>query len=456
MQTDLAQLVPRLTDYFGIWAMHEPILKATVDRVNSMDLVAHVQQQTSQARAGDSDGSYGFSLRDDGIAVVDIMGTLMKGETSLSQSTSTVKMRKTLRSLGSNDAVKAVMIRIDSPGGTVSGTQDLADEVAALASIKPTHAYIEDLGASAAYWIASQTHSISANRTAMVGSIGTYAVINDFSALAAKEGIKVHVVRAGEFKGSGTPGTEITDKQLAEWQRLVNEHNEHFLEAVHRGRGPMTMADVRSIADGRVHLAEDAKKLGIIDSVVSFDAAIKQLSVAAQITTGEQRPPRPISAATTTETHTMADELTKAPVAEPPKPVVTDAEPKETPPAPRATFLAELNRFRTAFGDANGAKWFGEGKSFEDALGLECADLKTQLKARDEKIGKLEQKLSAIQRGLPEPISFSEAPTEGKDRVAELQAALRAEEDPKKRTKLSRELATLKWGGNGTGSKSKN
>jgi len=167
---------------------------------------------------------------------------------------------------------------IDSPGGTVAGTRDLADEVARAAKQKPVVAYIEDLGASAAYWIASQANKIYANPTAIVGSIGTYGVICDFSAQAAMIGVKVHVLRAGQFKGAGEPGTEITPEQLAEWQRIVDQLNEHFVRGVAAGRKGLSLAAVRELADGRAHVGEAAVTLGLVDGVQSFDATLQQFS----------------------------------------------------------------------------------------------------------------------------------------------------------------------------------
>lgn len=271
---------PFMAEYFGVWAVKEDFFRAAVERVSMMDLGLHVRTQRErikQAGMGAGGNSlYRVVMADDGIALVDIRGSLMKQETSLDESTSTVAMRRSIRALASDDNVKGVMIRIESPGGTSAGTQELADDVAALATIKPVHVFIEDLGASAAYWISSQATFLSTNAQGWVGSIGTYATIYDCSAAAAKDGIKVHVVRAGEFKGAGTPGTEITDGQLAEWQRLVDQTNEFFLEGVAAGRG-MSIDKVRLLNDGRVYIGADAKSKGLVDDVETFDAAFARL-----------------------------------------------------------------------------------------------------------------------------------------------------------------------------------
>ena len=99
----------------------------------------------------------------------------------------------------------------------------------------------------------------------------------DASGLAERIGIKVHVVRAGEFKGAGMFGTEVTDEQLSEFQRIVNGLNEQFLDAVQTGRN-MSRQQVEAVADGRVHIAAEAVKLGLIDAVGSFDSVLQSFT----------------------------------------------------------------------------------------------------------------------------------------------------------------------------------
>lgn len=272
--------VPRLDAYFGMWAVHEDTFRALVERAAGVDLRAHIEHEKEAARqvaaddlAADRVASETVQQRTrEGVAVIDLTGTLMKSVGSLSAGTSTVFARRLVRAAVADDDVRAILLRIDSPGGTVAGTAELADDVAAANKRKPVYAFIEDLGASAAYWVAAQAGTIFANRMALVGSIGTYVVLQDLSGMAAKEGIKVHVIKAGEFKGAGVPGTEITAGQLAEVQRLINERNEHFLAAVASGRR-MSLADVREMADGRVHTAAMSATMRLIDGVKTFDEA---------------------------------------------------------------------------------------------------------------------------------------------------------------------------------------
>lgn len=284
--------VSHIGEYFGAWAIHEETFRATVDRLTGFDLRAHVQSSlaTGNIVAARDAQMVGMAsaTSDKKLAIVSIDGPMMKYASSLSGGTSTVAIRKQLRELSRDDSVAGVMLKIFSPGGTVSGNQDLADDVAALARVKPVHAFIEDLGASAAYWIASQCDRISTTATSLVGSIGTFAVITDSSGAAEQLGFKVHVVKAGDFKGAGQPGTEVSKEMLKEFQRNVDALNEHFLQAVAAGRS-MSMSKVKELADGRVHVGAEAVGLGLADAVSTFDQAMNELANAVNQKSSQSR-----------------------------------------------------------------------------------------------------------------------------------------------------------------------
>lgn len=270
--TDL-RIAPHFDQYFGIWAMAESRFEAEFQYAKSMNLHLHMQGDApikAQATAAASFERVGS------IAMIGLHGKLMKQQSSMGSGTSTVVARRQLRAATKDPDVAAIMLHIDSPGGTAAGTLELAQDIAAAAKVKPVHAYIEDLGASAAYWAASQATRIVTNATGMVGSIGTYGVVYDYSGAAAMEGVKAFVVRAGRFKGAGTPGTEITQEQLAEMQRNIDALNAHFLDGVASGR-KMQLERVKELADGRVHVGQEAMALGLVDAVESFDAAFSKL-----------------------------------------------------------------------------------------------------------------------------------------------------------------------------------
>lgn len=277
---------PNLHEYFGLWMIEERFFTSTVSRYEGFNLEAHIKsvdqeklrQETFGAEQA-SGGRYGYQ-NVGGVAVINLHGTLMKQVSSMEDGTSTVVARRQVRNAARDPEVSAVLLHIDSPGGTVAGTYDLVDDVRELAKKKKTYAFIEDLGASAAYAVASQANKIFTNKTGMVGSIGTFAVLQDMSQMAENLGVKVHVVRAGDFKGAGVPGTEITDEHLAEAQERVNKLNEHFIRVVSEGR-KLSMKRTRELADGRIHIGEDAVELSLADGVQSLEETFAQLEKAA-------------------------------------------------------------------------------------------------------------------------------------------------------------------------------
>lgn len=270
--------VPHLDQWFGLWAMEEARFWSGFEFVRHLDLHLHLENgavEAAQQQPATAANGKLFEQRG-GIALIGLHGRMMKHASSLSDGTSTVLVRRQIRAAAADAGVQAILLHIDSPGGTAAGTADLAADIGAAGQQKPVWSYVEDLCASAAYWAGSQAHRVSANPTALVGSIGTYGVVYDMSGAAAMEGVKALVVRAGKFKGMGTPGTEVTQEQLAEMQRTVDGLNEHFIAGVAAGR-KLDPAAVRELADGRVHIAKEARRLALIDAVESFDQTFQRL-----------------------------------------------------------------------------------------------------------------------------------------------------------------------------------
>lgn len=212
----------------------------------------------------------------DGIRVFELIGPMTKYGASFSPFAGTLAMQAALRAAREADSVKGVMIRVDSPGGMIAGVDDLALEVARTAKTKPVAAFIEDLGASAAYYAISQAGVISANAGAEIGSIGTYGVLYDTSQAATEAGVRAVVIKAGEFKAIGVRGAPITDEQIAELQRQIAAINDRFVERVAAGRR-VALDVARLWADGRLWTAPAAQQRGLIDRTESFDEAMNGL-----------------------------------------------------------------------------------------------------------------------------------------------------------------------------------
>jgi signal peptide peptidase SppA len=268
--------VPNLGDYFGLWSMYEQALNAAVQRINGLNLLAHIGSPQSKAIV-EAQASAEHLATADGIAVFSINGPMMKTVSSLSGGTSTIVMRNQIRTARKDPEIVGGLLKMDTPGGTVRGNKDLADEVAAFAAVKPLYVFVEDMTASAGVSVASQaTKRFANNASALYGAMGTYSVLMDYSAEAAMVGVKVHVIKAGDFKGMGEPGTAITPEQLAEVQRLVNSMNGEYLATIAQGL-KKPLSEIEALADGRIYSASEAVKFGLIDGVQSFEQTYQQL-----------------------------------------------------------------------------------------------------------------------------------------------------------------------------------
>ena len=260
-----------LDEYFGVWAMRRSVFE-TIKSRESCNMRRFMALREPVAASPGPSGGRGYSITGDGVAVIEIRGTMMKFESSFG-GTSTVLVRRALRQAVADEYVKAIVMVMDTPGGTVSGTESLADDVQRARASKPVYVQIEDLCCSAGYWVASQGTRIFANRSAVGLCIGTYMVVDDQSKAYAEDGIVTHVIKAGEFKGAGVEGTEITPEQLAEWQTEVNDLNEFFVRDVAAGRR-VSLATARGWADGRVFVAEKMLAQGQIDGIHTLDETL--------------------------------------------------------------------------------------------------------------------------------------------------------------------------------------
>jgi signal peptide peptidase SppA len=236
------------------------------------DAVAAVKAGLFQVQDTEPSGWKLYTVDRAGIATTALIGSMMKGDSKYG-GTNTLRSRRAIRKAVADEDVRAILLHIDSPGGTVAGTGELANDIRQANTQKPVYAHIEDTGASAAYWVASQARRVTATPTSQIGSIGTVAVVEDTSGAAKASGIEVHVVASGPYKGAFVDGAEVTEEHLDYLRELVRSMNGHFLRGVSKGRS-MPIGEVRNIADGQVHLAAEAQALGLIDAVSTLDEAI--------------------------------------------------------------------------------------------------------------------------------------------------------------------------------------
>lgn len=255
-----------------------PLQRASAEERREAAGTEHIPQ--AAVRGGGGSARKPYEMADGGVAVIDVSGPLTKQLTCaawLMGGTSTEWIRQQVRQAAADPDVKAIAYRVYSPGGQVAGIADLADDIRAAAETKRSAAYIEDLGASAAYWLACACPEIHANAGAIVGSIGVYSILLDTSKQAEMVGERYVVVKDGDFKAAGAPGTVITAEQEAEALRIVQSIGDQFRAAVGQGRG-MDAAQVKAVADGRVHMAAEAQTLNLIDGIASWDAVLGDLA----------------------------------------------------------------------------------------------------------------------------------------------------------------------------------
>jgi len=206
---------------------------------------------------------FGGGLHADKVAVVRLSGLI--GETT--------HLIRTIEALGERTDVKAVVLRINSPGGAVGPSQELYDAIKRLDSKKAVVASMGSVAASGGYYAAAAARRIVANPGTLTGSIGVIVQFVSAEELLKKLGLKGYVVKSGKFKDSGSPMRKMNAEEKALLQALVNDVNSQFVRAVARGRG-MKVSEVRKLADGRIFTGAQAKKKGLVDELGGLNSAI--------------------------------------------------------------------------------------------------------------------------------------------------------------------------------------
>jgi protease-4 len=178
-----------------------------------------------------------------------------------------------LRQAENDPSVKAIVLRINSPGGSPVAAQDIYAQLQRTTQVKPVVVSMSDMATSAAYYISSACDRIYAAPDSWTGSIGVIWPLQNSSAHYEQEGISFYVAKSGEYKDIGADWRGLTDEEKAYVDGLVNETFDRFVDAVATSRH-MSTADVRSIADGRVFTGVKAKELGLIDEIGDLYDAI--------------------------------------------------------------------------------------------------------------------------------------------------------------------------------------
>jgi protease-4 len=204
-----------------------------------------------------------LSLREK-IGVVNIEGTITDSEPVVTQ---LVQFRK-------DKGIKAIVLRIDSPGGAVAPSQEIYWEVKKAAASKTVIASMGKVAASGGYYVACAANKIVANPGTLTGSIGVLMEFLQVEDLLKKIGVGIEVLKTGEFKDIGSPHRKLSEKDRELISSLISDIQRQFVEAVARGRN-LPIEKVREIADGRILSGAQSKEHGLVDELGNFQDALE-------------------------------------------------------------------------------------------------------------------------------------------------------------------------------------
>jgi len=223
----------------------------------------------------------------DRIAVVYLEGVIFDSKT----------VNEHLKMYADDSRVKAIVLRMDTPGGGVAASQEIADQIKWLRNEKGKTVVISmgSVGASGGYYVACAADRIYANPGTITGSIGVIAEWVNYGNLLKWAQMQPQVIKSGEFKDVGSPTREVTPKEREYLQGLINQMYEQFVGAVADGRRELTRDRIKELADGRVYTGEEALREKLIDGLGNYDAVLKATAAMVGIK-GEPQivtPPKP-------------------------------------------------------------------------------------------------------------------------------------------------------------------
>jgi protease-4 len=202
--------------------------------------------------------------------VADFFGTVSEGMVG--------RVREELDRARSDNQVKALVVRINSPGGTVTGSDLLYDEIRRFKQERkvPVVAQLMGTAASGGYYVALAADEIHAERTTVTGSIGVIFSGFNLAGLMEKLGIENQTITSGGFKDAGTILRRMRPEERAQLQSVIDDLYARFVEVVKAGRTKLTVEQIRALADGRIFSATQAKQAGLVDEIGSLEASLRR------------------------------------------------------------------------------------------------------------------------------------------------------------------------------------
>ncbi|HLC62968.1 MAG TPA: signal peptide peptidase SppA [Candidatus Nanoarchaeia archaeon] len=219
------------------------------------------------------------SIQQDEIAIIKIEGEISNIQSQLSfQQHSTKSILENLDKANKNKNVKAIILVINSPGGTVLASKEIADYLSTIQ--KPKIAVIRDIGTSGAYWIASSSDEIIADKLSITGSIGVTSSYLEFSGLLDKLGIQYEQISVGQYKELGNPYQQLTQEEKSILDKKLSIIHEEFLKEIQKKR---KLKNIERIKTGEFFLGSEALELGLIDKLGNLQTAIDDAKSIANI-----------------------------------------------------------------------------------------------------------------------------------------------------------------------------
>jgi capsid assembly protease len=237
-------------------------------------LIAEVHAEPMAARASAG------PARANNIAVIPVYGTIVQRASQLGMcegGTGCQDISSMLAQALADDTVSQILLDIDSPGGSVFGVSELADEIRAARAQKPVVAIANSMAASAAYWIGCSAGEFYVTPGGQVGSIGVWTAHEDWSKALEEEGIAVTLISAGKYKVEGNPYGPLDEEALGATQKSVDEYYGMFTAAVAKGRGVPVDSVRNGMGQGRMLGADDALAEKMVDGVMPMSGVIRKM-----------------------------------------------------------------------------------------------------------------------------------------------------------------------------------
>ncbi|WP_338103161.1 signal peptide peptidase SppA [Methanolapillus millepedarum] len=209
------------------------------------------------------------------IAVINIHGTMATGELPYGSGyAGSDTVCGYIRQAANDKSVKAIVLRVNSPGGSPACAQEIVEEINRAQEMgKPVVVSMGDVAASAAYYVSAQADYIYADSGTTTGSIGVINTHVDYSEAYEKEGINVEVIKSGEMKDIGASWRPYTSQEKVYMQGIIDEQYEVFVNDIADGRN-MSVSDVKNLSDGRPYTGQTAMELGLVDDLGNFYNAV--------------------------------------------------------------------------------------------------------------------------------------------------------------------------------------